>query len=499
MSGNSHILVILTRNNYQIWARSLSIRGDSADVGSFITTSDTPVPITYLPDHIHYYKAEEAAEKYRKKKALAFQIIYESLDEAHQAIADEYAEKLLSEIPPRTINAYLLFQQLNLIHSSNKLYSALVLFKSFASNSVSNLDNIPSYIDNNRTLLNAITSYMKSSGESVPQKFIGYLLLTQLEGERFDNFKSNFKDEDIIPSIIFNKLMNLHDSTGRGVGINSKSGGGEISIKAEALLSRTGGNGGYSGAIKVCTNCGKNHVVEECWKLYPAKEEEYFKRFPNRKKGAQAQNQNSSEEKNQQSQQKQQALLSIVSSPSLNLTTSTTPTLAEEDADSPSLFGYVAAVALLASPSKSHIFILDSGATSHMFNSSSYFSTLSTLPSPVHIGVAKASTSIISYKSGDVKVGNLILKGCLLVEGLASNLVSVGALISAGMDVQFGLNGATVSLGGKVLFTASRNNLSTYNLDLTTVPIPIPSFTSPIHSLTSPSAQLASSTSSHSD
>lgn len=113
----------------------------------------------------------------------------------------------------------------------------------------------------------------------------------------------------------------------------------------------------------------------------------------------------------------------------------------ESDSDTSDELAFVSETKSGHSIDSSH-WILDSGASDHMSNDKSLFSTLETLKSPIKIAVAKQTESLIATHSGTLIVRNhdgrrIPMNNVLYVPNLRFNLFSIKRVEEKGMKVVF--------------------------------------------------------------
>ncbi|POW16366.1 hypothetical protein PSHT_06717 [Puccinia striiformis] len=243
-------------------------------------------------------------------------------------------------------------------------------------------------------------------------------------------FKSIVVDEELIsdPYRLLNKLRQLakHDAgTARSLGSKSSS---SNSNSSTALASNTGyknkrpkkrppptTNPEYS-----CSG-GKHdprapHPPEHCWTLHPEQREEYLAK--KREKAHQAANATSTQE--------------------INNNKSPSPSDTEHAA--PAFYCCTTALSSVAANTDTST-VLDSGASTHMFNSLDYFTTTH----PVHVyiitGNGKTREELVATKKGTVsfRINNnkiVTLNDALYVPNLSKNLISFSQLITNEISVR---------------------------------------------------------------
>lgn len=143
---------------------------------------------------------------------------------------------------------------------------------------------------------------------------------------------------------------------------------------------------------------------------------------------------------------------------------STSASIAEIFESSPH-YAFVSSKSLL----DTDVFIVDSGASSHMVFDPSILFDFKPFASPQHISTAKAGDPILATGYGSIRaqfdyqgsITNVTLINVLLVPDLDVNLLSVSKLVDAGIKLNFLLDLCTLTLGDHT-FAAAHKNGSLY-------------------------------------
>ena len=111
-------------------------------------------------------------------------------------------------------------------------------------------------------------------------------------------------------------------------------------------------------------------------------------------------------------------------------------------------------------------FILDSGATDHIVNDMSVFTSFKALDKPITISVAKMGETIAATGIGSINIAtnsgvNAVLERVLYAPEATNNLLSVRCMQEVGMDVIFNKTGMVlIKMGNKTISTGKQiNNL----------------------------------------
>lgn len=110
-------------------------------------------------------------------------------------------------------------------------------------------------------------------------------------------------------------------------------------------------------------------------------------------------------------------------------------------------------------------FLLDSGASDHLINDDSLFTSYVDLQPPVKILVAKNNTYVIATKRGEINmISNMgirgVFKDVLYCPDVPQNLLSVRRMQKAGMSITFNDKGVEVTINGKIIILGKPlNNL----------------------------------------
>lgn len=112
-------------------------------------------------------------------------------------------------------------------------------------------------------------------------------------------------------------------------------------------------------------------------------------------------------------------------------------------------------------------FILDSGATDHIVNEKSHFTSWERLEKPIHLAVAKRGESITATIKGSIKVTtdlgfDAVLRDVLFVPAVPHNLLSVRRLQNVGLSVVFDNKGGVAIMRGSTKLAMGKsivNNL----------------------------------------
>ncbi|POW05735.1 hypothetical protein PSHT_10654 [Puccinia striiformis] len=266
----------------------------------------------------------------------------------------------------------------------------------------------------------------KSIGIDITHAFVACGIISRVTRARRALMDSLVVDEALIsdPYRLLNKLRQLskHDAaTARSLGSKAS---GSNSNSSTALASNTDYKNKRSKrsapTANVDYNCngGKHdnkapHPPEKCWTLHPEQREEYLAK--KRAKALQAANVTSTQDIN-------------------NINTDKSPSPPDADHAAPSFYCCTTALSSVAINNNTST-VLDSGASTHMFNSLEYF----TSTHPVHIyiitGDGKTREELVAVKKGTVsfKINNnkvITLKDALYVPNLSKNLISFSQLVT---------------------------------------------------------------------
>jgi len=120
----------------------------------------------------------------------------------------------------------------------------------------------------------------------------------------------------------------------------------------------------------------------------------------------------------------------------------------------------------------SAVFVIDSGASRHITHNKAFLSDYEPLASPMHINVAKTTSSMTAYGSGCIRaVFNgkpLVINNVLWVPGSAFHLISVKSVVTAGARVEFQRAACVIDLPqGRIRSTSRHGELWTLRLQVT--------------------------------
>lgn len=347
-----------------------------------------------------------------------------------------------------TQNAKQAWEMLKSLYSSKGFNSEFLTCKELFQTTLENSNNMESYLNTIKRLYDQL----KAKGIEIPKQVIIAWTLNNLTDE-YNGFVTTIsqayrtnKDAYSLESLFSNLLdesrrYNANESQSLALWIRDN----KFHKKEKRNIKRLGGE---KGPKLYCAYCNKEgHREANCYNRYPNKAPKWWK--PTR-----PENQNKRER-----EENEEALFAAKYKDDRDLDLDRDISDVEE----------VLISNTVSSPKAD--FVLDSGATRHIFNKREYFINSLFVNKPTEIRWANAGV-ITSYGEGSVKVRFndtnkvVLLERCLFVPEFTLNIVSLAQLDSKGVYAQLKTGKIELLLGDKGPLTKALRKKSLYCLDI---------------------------------